>query len=192
MHHPLISYFLKITTLTPHEVDTLIASMEVKQYPKKAFLLKEGQQHTDTLFVLKGCVRQFHIVDGNDITTNFFTEEQWIIAPDTLSTKRPSPYALICMEDTTVVVGNEQKAQALFRQFPKFETTSRQIIEAVLMEQQRLLTSYITDSPEQRYLNVLETRPDLLQRVPQYDIATYIGVKPESLSRIRRKLQTKR
>ncbi len=62
-------------------------------------------------------------------------------------------------------------------------------MENVFLEQQNLLTSYITDKPEQRYLKLLETRPDVFQRVPQYDIATYIGVKPESLSRIRKKLQ---
>jgi Mn-dependent DtxR family transcriptional regulator len=59
------------------------------------------------------------------------------------------------------------------------------------MEQQHLLSSYITDKPEQRYLKLVETRPDIFERVPQYDIACYIGVKPESLSRIRKKLQNK-
>ena len=61
-------------------------------------------------------------------------------------------------------------------------------METLFMEQQEQMTSYITDKPEQRYLTLLETRPDIFQRIPQYDIATYIGVKPESLSRIRKKL----
>jgi CRP-like cAMP-binding protein len=95
------------------------------------------------------------------------------------------------MEDTSVVVGNEQKAQELFKQFPRFETISRQIMESVFIQQQNQMTSYITDKPEQRYLKLLETRPDIFQRAPQYDIATYIGVKPESLSRIRKKLHNK-
>lgn len=191
MENRLINYFLKITHMTADEVKVLTESMVIKKYPKGSYLIKEGQFNTDTYFVLDGCVRQFKIIDGNDITTNFFTEEQWIISLENFEEKTPSKYCLICVENTTVVIGDEQKAQELFKQFPRFETTSRQIMETVFLEQQNLMTSYITDKPEQRYLKLIKSRPDIFQRVPQYDIATYIGVKPESLSRIRKKLQQK-
>jgi CRP-like cAMP-binding protein len=189
MDNRLINYFLKITNLTADETKVLAESMVVKNFNKNEYLLKEGQFTNDTFFILNGCVRQFKTLDGNDITTNFYTEEQWIISLENFERKTASKYNLVCMEATTVVIGNEQKAQELFKQFPRFETTSRQIMETVFMEQQNLMTSYIADKPEQRYLKLLETRPDIFQRVPQYDIATYIGVKPESLSRIRKKLQ---
>lgn len=191
MNNKLINYFLKITHLTEDEIRVLDESMVVKNFKKGSYLVKDGQFNNDTYFICEGCVRQFRIIDGNDITTNFYTEEQWIMALDNFEGKSPSNYNLICLEDTTVVVGNEQKAQELFKQFPRFETTSRQIMEAVFMEQQNLMTSYIAGKPEQRYLKLMETRPDIFQRVPQYDIASYIGVKPESLSRIRKKLQKK-
>jgi CRP-like cAMP-binding protein len=191
MKNKFINYFLKITKLNKDEINVLTESMVIKRFPKGSFLLKEGQLSNDTYFILEGCVRQFKIVDGNDITTNFFTEEHWIISLENFETKAPARYSLVCMEDTTVVIGNEQKAQELFKQFPRFETTSRQIMETVFLEQQNFMTSYITDKPEQRYLKLVESRPDIFQRVPQYDIATYIGVKPESLSRIRKKLQKK-
>lgn len=191
MNNKLINYFLKITTLAADEIKVLAESMVVKEFNKNEYLVEEGQFSNDTFFILNGCVRQFRILDGDDITTNFYTEEQWIISLENFDGKTASKYNLVCMEDTTVVVGDEQKAQKLFKQFPRFETISRQIMETVFSEQQNLLTSYITDKPEQRYLKLLETRPDIFQRVPQYDIATYIGVKPESLSRIRRKLHKK-
>ena len=189
MDNRLINYFLKITNLTADETKVLAESMVVKIFNKNEYLVKEGQFTNDTYFILDGCVRQYKTLDGNDITTNFYTEEQWIISLENFERKTASKYNLVCVEATTVVIGNEQKAQELFEQFPRFETTSRQIMETVFMEQQNLMTSYITDKPEQRYLKLLETRPDIFQRVPQYDIATYIGVKPESLSRIRKKLQ---
>ncbi len=191
MDNRLINYFLKITNLTEDETKVLTESMVVKKFKKNDFLLKEGLFSNDTYFILDGCVRQFKTLNGNDITINFYTEEQWIISLENFEEKSSSNYNLVCMEDTTVVIGNEQKAQELFKQFPRLETTSRQIMETVFMEQQNLMTSYITDKPEQRYLKLLETRPDILQRVPQYDIATYIGIKPESLSRIRKKLNKK-
>lgn len=191
MNNRLIDYFLRISNLNADEVSVLTESMFVQKFKKGSFLLKEGQVSHDTYFILDGCVRQFTILDGDDKTINFFTEEQWIISLENFTSKTPSKYSLVCVEDTTVVLGNEQKAQELFKQFPRFETISRQIMETVLFEQQNLMTSYITDKPEQRYLKLLETRPDIFQRVPQYDIATYIGVKPESLSRIRKKLLKK-
>lgn len=191
MNNKLINYFLKISNLTADEVRVLTESMTVQNFKKGSFLLKEGQLSNDTYFILDGCVRQFTVLDGNDKTINFFTEEQWIISLENFVSKTPSTFNLICVEDTTVVLGNEQKAQELFKQFPRFETISRQIMETVFLEQQALMTSYITDKPEQRYLKLLKSRPDIFQRVPQYDIATYIGVKPESLSRIRKKLLKK-
>ena len=191
MDNKLIDYFLKITNLTADETKVLAESMVVKNFNKNEFLVKEGQFTNDTYFILDGCVRQFKTLDGNDITTNFYTEEQWIISLENFEGKTVSNYNLVCMEDTTVVIGNEQKAQELFKQFPRLETVSRQIMETVFKDQQNLMTSYITDKPEQRYLKLLETRPHIFQRVPQYDIAAYIGVKPESLSRIRRKLHKK-
>ncbi len=191
MNNKLINYFLKITSLTPDEIEVLTESMIIKKVSKGSFLVKEGQFNTDTFFVLDGLVRQYKLIDGNDITTNFYTEEQWIMSLESFEKETPSDYFLACVEDTTVVIGNEQKAQELFKQFPRFETTSRQIMETVFFEQQKLMASYITDKPEQRYLKLLKARPDIFQRVPQYDIATYIGVKPESLSRIRKKLSEK-
>ncbi len=191
MDNKLISYFSRITNLTEDEKKVLTESMVVKNFNKDNYLVKEGQFNNDTYLILEGCVRQFKILDGNDITTNFYTEEQWIISLENFEGKTSSKYNLICMEDTTVVVGNELKAQELFKRFPRFETTSRQIMETVFLEQQNLMSSYIMDKAEQRYLKLLETRPDIFQRVPQYDIATYIGVKPESLSRIRKKLLKK-
>lgn len=191
MNNRLINYFLKITSLTADEVNLLTESMIVKKHSKGDFLIREGQISNDTYFILEGCVRKFKLVDGNDITINFFTEEQWIISLENFEAKTPSSYSLVCVEDATVVVGNELKAQELFKQYPRFEKISRQIMETVFFEQQNLMTSYITDKPEQRYLKLLKSRPDIFQRVPQYDIATYIGVKPESLSRIRKKLQSK-
>jgi len=188
----LINYFLKITVLTADETKVLTESMLIKFYKKNSYLIKEGQNNNDTYFVLDGCVRQFKIIDGNEITTNFFTEEQWIISLENFEGTTPSNFSLICVEDTTVVIGNEKKALELFKQFPRFETISRQIMETVFLEQQNFMTSYITDKPEQRYLKLLKSRPDIFQRVPQYDIATYIGVKPESLSRIRKKILQKK
>ncbi|MBK7174999.1 MAG: hypothetical protein IPH84_17640 [Bacteroidales bacterium] len=92
------------------------------------------------------------------------------------------------MEDCILVSGNEQKARELFERFPKLETISRKIVESAFSEIQKSILFYHSETPEQRYLSLVDKYPGILQRVPQYHIASYIGVKPESLSRIRKRV----
>lgn len=146
--------------------------MVIKKFKKGTFLLKEGQISVDSYFILEGCIRQYAIIDGEEKTTDFFTEEQWVISLNSFTRKNPATYFWVCNEDTTLVVGNEQKAQELFKQFQRFETISREVMEVVFAEQQNKMTSFMTDTPEQRYLNLLKSRPDLFQRIPQYQIAS--------------------
>ena len=191
MKNKLIDYFSKFTNLMEEEVDALMESMNIKEMKKNELLLQQGYKNTDTFFILKGLIRQYKLQDGDEITINFFTENQWIIALASFSENNLAGEYLVCEEDTFVVVGNEEKAQDIFRKFPRLETVSRAVMETVFLEQQNRLLSYLTDTPEQRYLNLLKERPDIFQRVPQYLIASYIGVKPESLSRIRKRIALK-
>ena len=188
MQEKFIKYFSKISPLSKEESQGITESMKVKTFKKGDFLLREGQVSANTYFVLEGLVREYILTDGEEKTTNFIGEEEWAISLSSLSTEQASNHFWICMEDTTVVVGDEQQAQELFKKFPRFETISRKIMEKSMAEQKEALTSYYSDSPEQRYLKLLKSRPTLIQRVPQYHLASYIGVKPESLSRIRKRI----
>lgn len=180
-----------MTSLSQEEIEALEEGMVVIERTKGTYLVKEGQVFSDTFFVLKGCVRQYSLKDGDEKTTNFFTENQWIIPLNELAGAEPLSYNLVCMEDTELVVGNESQAQELFSRFPHFETLARTAMEKTFAEQRKLMLSFQTDTPEERYLNLMRSRPDLLQRVPQYHIASYIGVQPESLSRIRKRMSSK-
>lgn len=188
MDNKFVNYFSKVSPLTPEEAQAIADHMLVKTFRKGEFIRQEGELSVDTYFVLEGCIREYRLLDGEEKTINFFTEEQWVISLNNFGEQVPSESFLVCVEDTSVCVGNEEQAQRLFLQFPRFETISRVIVEADFAEQKKQLTSYLTDTPEQRYLKLLESRPDIFQRVPQYQIASYIGVKPESLSRIRKRL----
>lgn len=183
-----IAYFLKVTPLTESEQQAIVESMEIKTFKKHDFIVKENNRNNDTFFVLDGLVRAYKTIDGNEITTNFYKENQWIVALTGFIENASSPYSLVCIDETTVVVGNEKKALDIFKRFPQFETVSRIIMENAFLEQQQWMTSYLTDTPEQRYLNLLATQPHIFQKVPQYQIASYIGLKPESLSRMRKRL----
>lgn len=175
--------------LSDEETSAITETMCIQQYKKGTLLLKEGQVSSAAYFVLEGCVRQYYIVDGEEKTNNFFTEEQWVIAVN--SQRMPSNHFLECCTDTSLVVGNRQKEEDLYRRFPKLETVSRKVMEKVFAEQQELIASYTIDTPEQRYVKLLKSRPGLFQMIPQYQLASYIGVKPESLSRIRKRITHK-
>lgn len=191
MENKLLNYFSRIMPLTPEESAAIAETINIRHYKKGTVLLKEGQVSMEAYFVLKGCVRQYYLVDGEEKTNNFFTEEQWVISITSMSQQVPSGHFMECCLDSTLVVGNRKKEEYLYKRFPKLESVSRKVMEKVFAEQQEIMASYATDTPEQRYLKLMKSRPDLFQKIPQYHIASYIGVKPESLSRIRKRIAHK-
>ncbi|MDO5665494.1 MAG: Crp/Fnr family transcriptional regulator [Bacteroidia bacterium] len=188
MQNKLVQYFSELTALSSEERQDIENSMMINKFPKGTYLLKEGQIARDSYFVIKGLVREFILWDGDEKTTNFFSENQWIISLDTLASTPPSILNRVCVEDCVLVIGNEKMSKELFKKHPRFEAISRMVMEKTFAGQQQQMTSFFTESPEQRYLKLLKLRPDIFQRVPQYQIASYIGVKPESLSRIRKRI----
>jgi len=191
MHQQLIDYFNTISPLTKEEENAIAATINIQAFPKGHLLLREGEISLAAYFVLKGCVRQYYLVDGEERTINFFAENQWVISMTSFTAQQPSNHFMECCEECFLVVGNREKEEGLYKAFPRLESISRKVMERVFAEQQELMGAYFTDSPEQRYLKLRDSRPDLMQRLPQYLLASYIGIQPESLSRIRKRLAKK-
>lgn len=177
--------------ITQAEANAILATLTIRAFKKGQVLLKAGQISAEAYFVLDGCVRQYYLVEGEEKTNNFFTQDQWVVSIKSLADGTPSDHYIDCCAPSVLVVGNREKEENLYRQFPKLETVSRKVMEKVFAEQQEIMASYLTDTPEKRYVKLLQSRPGLFQLVPQYQIASYIGVKPESLSRIRKRLGSK-
>lgn len=191
MENELIQFMSQFTKLSDEEAQTMIDFYPVKVFRKGTVLLQEGQLAKDSFLVLSGCVRKYCIIDGEEKTTDFFIEEQVAIDFESMSSQTPSKYYLTCLEDSKIAVINADKEQEYFKKFPRFEELARAETEKMFGENQHTLSSYITLSPEQRYLELIKSRPALLQRVPQHLIASYLGVTPESLSRIRKRIANK-
>ncbi len=164
----------------------------IKNFERGTVLLREGQVAKDSYFNLKGCVRHYYIIDGEEKTTAFYTEGESIASLSSYVNKTPANHYLECVEDCTLAVLNYDKERELYGRVKGFESLCRASVEEDLGKQQQLLAAYITKSPEDRYLDLLENRPELLHRVPQYHLASYLGVKPESLSRIRKRIAEKK
>jgi CRP-like cAMP-binding protein len=103
----------------------------------------------------------------------------------------PANHYLACVEDSTLVVWSYAAEKELFGKYPRLESGCRVSMESDFGEHQEKLAGFITKTPEQRYQDLMRDRPELLQRVPQYLLASYLGVTPESLSRIRKRIFAK-
>ena len=188
MEEKLINYFSSFRPLSDDEATAIKESMEISVVPKGTILLKEGQAANDNYFVLKGCVRQYYLKNGEENISHFFSENEWILPAIDHTSSNLATYYLETTEECHLVVGNEQKGEVLLERFPAFQKLSMQILEKEIMKQHQQMATYQNSSPEERYLALQQDPANLIERITQYHLASYIGIKPESLSRIRKRL----
>jgi CRP-like cAMP-binding protein len=181
----------KVETPSPEEMEIINKNIPVKNFDKGTVLLREGEVAKESYYVVKGCVRSYYLVDGNELTTAFYIENESCAAMSSYINQQPSTHYLECVEDCTLSVLTFENEQTLIKKYPKFESLCRNTVESDFGKTQEMFAKFITKSPEERYSDILKNRPDLLQRVPQYYLASYLGVKPESLSRIRKRMAQK-
>ncbi len=165
--------------------------MQVRTFKKGHILLREGQMVNLSHFILKGCIRQYYIVDGEEKNTHFYTEGEPLTPYQTTHNKQSSKFYLACVEDCILTISTPEQDAKLMAMFPHFDTICLTATEEELGKSHEQLASYIIKTPEDRYLDLLKTRPDLFDRVPLYQLASYLGIKPESLSRIRKRIMSK-
>jgi CRP-like cAMP-binding protein len=158
-----------------------------KKIKKKTLYLKEGNTSDEIGFVLKGALRQYYIVEGEEKTTFFFFENQFVCDYDSFLTQRPCDHYIEVMEDCEILYFKREVLLRLYRLYPKYETFGRLIAENVYLCIKERLTHFLLNTPEQRYRHFMQSHESeqILQRVPQHYVASYLGVTPVSLSRIR-------
>lgn len=191
MQDKLFDFISKYISLNEEEKNAIAALDIFRSVKKGTILLKEGQNSKDSYFILEGCIRTYYVLDGEERTTAFYTEMDTLTPPCVIK-KTPSEYYVSCIEDTILTVSNTDMEAEINGKFPKFEIMCRVLSEELLAKQQINFDEFKTSSPEQRYLNLIQKRPDLIQRIPQHQLASYLGIKPQSLSRLRARLLEKK
>lgn len=164
------------------------AAFEPKVYNRREVLLSAGMVAKDVYFVTEGCLRLYYEKDGADRSAFFFTEGQFAGAYDSFITQTPSPHFVETLEPCLLLAVSYDALQRLYNQVPAMNQLVRVVMEHRFVELHKLFTAFILDSPEERYQHLLREHPDLLHRIPQHHLATYLGVTPISLSRIRKRI----
>ena len=185
---PFTDFLQKYVSLTPDEVTALEQLLGVTSYSKGEMILQEGEISSAFYFVMKGCCRMYYIVDGLEKNTFFYSEGQFVSSYESFVHQTPSKHYIECIEDCELVRISHQHAAQLLALSSNFEQLSRILMEDELIVYQKMLFSFVAMNAEQRYLAFLNEYPQLIQRIPLYHIASYLGVNAETLSRIRKRV----
>lgn len=177
--------------LTAEEQQQIADNLIVEAYPKGKLLVKAGDVCRYCYFVLEGCLRQYKLADDAEITIQFYTEREAAVDFNSYVNQVKSESYLVCLEDTIVIEGNLELETDMYERFPKLQQITRAMMEQDFGKMQEQFSRFIASNAEERYVYLLNNRPDLLQRVPLQYLASYIGVTPESLSRIRKRIQSR-
>jgi CRP-like cAMP-binding protein len=162
-----------------------------KKLRKKQFLLQAGDISEHVAFVNKGLLRSYSVDEkGEEHIIQFAPEDWWINDMNSFLTREKAIYNIDALEDTEILLLEKTAQDKLFEHIPKFERYFRLLIQASFVAMHKRLLSTITNTAEEKYMRMLKTYPDIVQRVPQHMIASYLGIKPETISRIRKKQAT--
>jgi CRP-like cAMP-binding protein len=179
--------------LNAEEKEMITHYLRPKKIRKKQYLLQEGDVCKAYAFVTKGALRQYTVDDSGNERIIQFAIEGWMIS-DLFSflTGEPATYNIDAIEDCELLLIDKQAHEEMLKKLPVFETFTRLLMTGAYIAMQRRLTSIISLSLEERYLEFNKAYPDIVQRFPQHMIASYMGLTPETLSRVRKKLVAKK
>lgn len=186
--HKLKNFLAGFSALSPEAVDKLSELIPVIAPEKGSVLISEGEIPQTCYFVLKGLVRQYQFIDGTERTTEFYTESNGTISSAHFSNQTPSTFNLECMEDCLLIAGEMKMEEAHLEAFPELKEVIRVMLEIDLNKAKSSYSNFILSSPKERYEHFLKSRTDLANRVSLQHIASYLGMTPESLSRIRKRI----
>lgn len=172
--------------LRSHEIELIVEKTVIDEFKKGTYLLKQGQVPSKCYMVVEGCVREYLLKDGEEISTAFFTEGDTFTPPSLKG--NPSNHYWVCTEDCILTISNKSYEEEIRAAIPRLDSVFQEIAIEKINKSKEEWSQFVSSSPEERYHNLLETKPHLLERAPHHQIASYLGMKPQSLSRIRKRI----
>ncbi|MBW2960741.1 Crp/Fnr family transcriptional regulator [Mesonia aestuariivivens] len=189
MMSAILQHVLEIIDLSPKEQDEFLSVLKEKKVSKKSMLIKPGELVNEEFYVLKGCLVAYYLDElGNKHIIQFAVEDWWISDFESFFNDEPAKLYIEALEDCSLLAINKEVLEELYKRIPEFERFFRiKTTKAFVALRSRILST-LQKSAKERYLDFCKTYPAIEKRLANYQIANYLGVQPESLSRIRKEL----
>lgn len=180
-------YFERFVKLNEEEWLALNNCLHREMMPKRTLVLRESEVCDFVAVIVQGTCRFYYVKEGVEKVTAFFFGGEFFSNYRSFLTAQPSEHNIETLEETTVIKLYKADLHRLFDQFKIFERMGRLVAEQVYLNVTKRLDSFMFETPEERYADLLRRNSPILQEIPQYMIASYLGIQPESLSRIRKR-----
>jgi CRP/FNR family transcriptional regulator, anaerobic regulatory protein len=175
-------------SLNKDEEIKFLNRLTIKKLKRKELLLREGEVCRHAYFINTGCIRYFYTIEGEQHTMQFFFENGWYTDYESFLSGSPSRQNIEALEKCELLMLSREDLNQLYVEVPKFERFGRLVAENAFLGLHKRNIMLSNFKPEERYLQLLQERPKVMERIPQHYIASYLGIKPESLSRIRKRI----
>jgi CRP-like cAMP-binding protein len=173
------------------ELENIKSVLKRKKFPAKKVIVPFQHKSEELFIIVKGSIRKYCIKDGQEITIYIATEGQFAVEYVSFMSGNLSQNILETIEECDVLILKKRDLEDLYISIPKINEAMRKILERILLESQNRLNEFIVLSPEERYIKLIENNASLLYRIPQYILASYLGISATSLSRIRKRISSK-
>ncbi len=185
----LIQYFSNLLPLSPAEKDFVEENFSLRKVKRRQFILQEGDVCMHNTFVIEGCFRMYFVDEkGKEHNIQFAVENWWLGDLGSFHSQEPSRLYIEAMENSVILQIKRVDQLRLFVEYPKFNRLFRVITENALVSTQRRILQNISSTAEERYVDFRNRYPDFFNRISNVQIASYLGVTPEFLSTIRKRL----
>lgn len=181
-------YIHKVTPMNEEDWQYFSSKLELVNFKKKSVLLKQGQVENYLSFIIKGVARVYIPDDEYDVTFGFLFKNEFLSAYDSFLTRTPSEYQTETLINTSLWRISYEDLQDVYKNTNSGNAIGRQMNEDMYLLKSKRELSLLTNTAEERYLNLFKERPELIAQIPLKHIASYIGVTPQALSRIRRRI----
>lgn len=183
---PFLDYIAQYVTLSPEEEAILLSKVRLRKYLKGQYVVQHGDICKYESFVLSGCLKTFYVdQDGQEHIVMFAVENWWTADLGSFITQTPADFNVQCLENSSLAQMAYEDLQQLYHQIPKLERFFRIIIQKAFVASQKRVVHNFSLPARERYLIFRAQYPQIEQRVPQYMIASYLGITKEFLSKIR-------
>jgi CRP-like cAMP-binding protein len=181
-----MNYLRKFVDLTEDEFNQyLLPVTKVRRFGKKEIITKAGEIENHFNFVVKGLVRKFYKKGHHEINTQISMEGHLILSQESFHGRTPSEYYVEAIEPTTFVSISYDDLERLYKQSHKMEHIGRLVVTYAMIIKDRWQMQMVKMTPRERFLNFVTKNPELMQRVPQKYLASYLNIKPETFSRFK-------